>query len=273
METILVATDFSKPANGAVEYAAHLARYFSARLVIVNAFRLPVQGYNSFAPLNLASEFRTDSENKLHLVRDHLIRNSYDFGIETTAEPGDAVTVVNGIVNRQSVDLVVVGMTGEGSALKEKLIGSTSVSLAKKLKVPVLIVPERHEYRSVRRISLACELEHVEESTLIYFARAFARLFDAELEIVTVEESTNKEPAHSPDRYSFIDKKLQGIKHRNVLLHERSKTLALEYYFKFHETDMVIVNFRKHNVFKSIFSESVTKHLAFHCRVPLLVLQ
>ncbi len=273
METILVATDFSKPANGAVEYAAHLARYFSAKLVIVNAFKMPLQGYNALSPLSVAAELRQDSENKLNLIRNNLIGRSYDFGIETGAELGDTVTVLEDIVNTYSADLVVMGITGEGSVVKEKLIGSTAISAARKLRVPVLIVPEKVDYKTIRRISLACDLENIEESTLLYSARSFAGLFDAELEIVTVQKNVNDIQKMENENHLIIEKRLNTVKHKQVFLKEENVEITLEYYFKFHDTDLVIVNPKKHGLFERLFSGSVTRHLAFHSRVPLLIIR
>lgn len=272
MQTLVAGTDFSKPANNAVEYAAQLARYFSARLVIANAFQMPLQGYNSLSPLNMVSELQRYSEDQLSLIRDNLISRSYDFGIETYSVLGSAASVMKDTLNRYGADLLVMGMTGEGSLLKEKLIGSTSTSVAKDSKVPVLIIPEGVSYKPVRRISLACDMETMEESTLLYAARYFAKLFDAELELVTVQASEKEEAWNKSGAYSEIEKRLGTVKHKQVFLKENNVSTALEYYFKFHDTDLVIVNPQKHKFMAQLFSGSVTRHLAFHSQKPLLII-
>jgi nucleotide-binding universal stress UspA family protein len=53
MITILVATDFSTIADNAVEYAAALAKQFHAKLILYNAFMIPVHAANSL--INAAS--------------------------------------------------------------------------------------------------------------------------------------------------------------------------------------------------------------------------
>jgi hypothetical protein len=47
METILVVTDFSALANNAVNYAIELAKYFSAKLILVNT--CPIQALKRVA--------------------------------------------------------------------------------------------------------------------------------------------------------------------------------------------------------------------------------
>lgn len=272
METILVATDFSKPGNGAVEYAAHLARFLNSKLVIAHAFSLPLGGYNMEAPMDTIAELRRNAEERLTLVRDFVLRNTYDFGIEIYADLGSTVGVIRDVANKCGAELVVMGMTGEAGKLKEHLIGSNTLRVAKEISMPLLIIPEQVSYKPIHEICLAAEIDNIEESTLLYSARGVAKTFGASLEIVTVETAGKTSKAHSPEVYSFIESRLHDTRHKQVLLHENNKALALEYYFKFHETDMVIVNPRKHSLFKSFFSESMTKHLAFHSRVPLLVI-
>lgn len=272
METILVTTDFSKPANGAVEYAAHLARFFDTKLVIVHAFNLPLGGYDMAATLETIAGLRREAMDKLKVIKDHLTSNGYDPGIEIYADPGPVYTVINDAANTCGAELVVMGMTGEAGKIKQHLIGSATLNTARELSLPLLIIPESVSYKPVKNICLAAVIDGLEKSTLLYSARAVAKLFGAELEIVTVEPADKEQKAHSPEAYSFIEKRLQDTKHKQVFLHEDNEALALEYYFKFHETDMVIVNPRKHSLFGSLFARSVTKHLSFHCRVPLLIL-
>ena len=47
MRPILVATNFSERSNNAVLYAASLAQVFNSKLILFNAFRLPVHAANS----------------------------------------------------------------------------------------------------------------------------------------------------------------------------------------------------------------------------------
>ncbi len=270
METILVATDFSKPANNAVEYAANLARFLNSKLVIVHGFSLPLGGYDMAAPMVTISDIRRNAVENLELIRDELVRKSYDPGIEIYAELGTTMDVIRDTANKCGAELIVMGMVGEAGRIKQ-YIGSNTLQVARELSIPLLIISEHVNYKPVHHICLAAELDKIEESTLLYSARGIANTFGATLEIVTVE-TAEKPKAHSPEVYSFIESRLHNTKHKQVLIHENDKAQALEYYFKFHETDLVIVNPRKHNFFKELFSASITRHLAFHVKVPLLVI-
>ena len=272
METIIAATDFSKAANNAVDYAASLARFLDARLVLVHAFSPPLGGYDMAAPLETLSDLRNDATDKLKVIRDQLICNGYNFRIDCKAGLGSVVEVINEEVNTYSADLVVMGMAGEGAKIKEHLIGSNTLRVADRLSHPLLVISEQVHYKPIHNVCLAAEMKGLDGSTLLYLARDVANMFDATLEVVTVEKPDKEGKWEKPENYSFIDRRLANTRHKQVTLREDKVALALEYYFKFHETDLVMVNPKKHNIFQKLFSGSITRHMAFHISVPLMIL-
>jgi len=272
METIIVGTDFSSPANNAVNYAAELAKFFNAKLIIVNGVSLPVGGYDSGAPLDMISVLQETSLNQLNELKKEIIKKNYDFGIECISEVGSSFGVIKDVAARYSAELVVMGMTGEGGFLKKHVLGSSALRVAHDLTIPLFIIPEAASYHRIRQICFACDMDKVEETTLLHTAKYFATVFDAEIELVTVKKNRDDVAWNRGDTYSFIEKRLQNTKHKNVYIKDDNVSQALEYYFKFHKTDLVMVNPKKHGIFQSFFTESVTKSLAFNVEVPLLII-
>lgn len=272
METIIVGTDFSLPAKNAVNYAVGLARHFSAKLVLVNAYSLPVGGYNSMVPLDMISVLQESSASALQELKQEIIKNNYDFGIECLSQVGTPYGAIKDAVTKYSGDLVVMGMVGEGSFLKRHIMGSTAISVARDLEIPAFIVPEAARYNKIKNICFACDVDRIEEGTLIYTARDFAEIFGAELELVTIDVP-GKELVNAPsETYTFVEKRLRGIKHKQVHIADTDVSKALEYYFKFHTTDLVMVNPGKHNLLQRMFTESITKSLAYTLETPLLAI-
>lgn len=271
MQTLLVATDFSEPASNAVNYAADLAKHFDARLILVNAFPIPLAGGDAQIPIDL-SIVSDASIKSLEEIKTNLIHEDYHFDIECYSAMGTAYSVIEEACNKFEAELVILGMTGEAGGLKEHLIGSTAVSVGRDFKLPVLVVPDNLKYKPIRHLSFACDTDKLEESTLLYSVRYFAKLFDADLELVTVQKGGSETKWRDSDNYSFIETTLNTVKHKQVFIKEDDVATALEYYFKFHRTDMIIVNPKKHSFFNRLFYGSITKHLAFHSQVPLLII-
>lgn len=271
MQTLLVATDFSESASNAVGYAASLAKHLGARLVLVNAFPIPLAGGDAQIPIDL-SIVSDASIQSLEEIKTKLIRENYNFDLVCYSAMGTAYSVIEEACNRFEAELVILGMTGEAGRLKEHLIGSTAVSVGRDFKLPVLVIPSDLKYKPIHHVSFACDIDKLEESALLYSVRYFAKLFDATLELVTVQKGGSETKWRESDNYSFIEKTLNTVKHKQVFIKEDDVATALEYYFKFHHTDVVIVNPKKHSFFNRLFSGSITKHLAFHSQVPLLII-
>ena len=272
METIVVGTDFSEPANNAVNYAAELAKFFGAKLILVNAYTIPVGGYDSLAPLEMIPLIQEASVQGLKELRYQLISNNFKFGIECVSEAGSAFQLMKNVSARYFADLVVMGLVGKGSFVKRHLIGSSAIQVARDLHVPLLIVPQKAVYRRIRRISFACDLEKTKDAPLLAAAKYFAQTFEAELDTVTVKEISSEVVWEKSTAYDIVEKPVQGLAHKNVYIRDNDPSGALEYYFKHHQTDLVMVNPKKHKLFATLFSESVTKNLAFETDVPLLIL-
>jgi nucleotide-binding universal stress UspA family protein len=139
IRTILVATDFSKSAEHAVDYAVFLAQKFSARLHLLHAYR--VQS-DLVLPGDLWERVEKESSRKLgdaaraiasrgvevepHLSAHHPVRAICDTAQETGAE------------------LVVMGTRGL-SGLRHVVLGSVAEGTVRTAPCPVLTVKGEKE--------------------------------------------------------------------------------------------------------------------------------
>lgn len=273
METLLVATDFSESAKNASYYAAHLAKYFSARLVLVNAINLPLGGFDSVGPLEMISVLKATAEEALQTVKSELMeRIGYDPGITCVAEAGSVFDVITAAASEYKAELIIMGIVGESNKLKEKFIGSSVLNVARGSDLPLFIIPEKAGYQPIKTLSFACDLERIKESTLLYSARYFAGIFNAELEIVTVSENGSDTGQEHSASIGFINDHLKQVKHKNVFIKDDSVDEALEYYLKFHATQVLMIHPRKHKLFERFFEGSITKHLIFRSETPVLII-
>lgn len=273
METIIVATDFSAVSNNAAEYAAQLARYFSARIVLVNAYPFPPANYEMGFSLPVVSAIKESSEERLEQLKNELCeRHGCEFGMRWVAEMGAPYDVIESVARQENADLIVMGITGEAGPLKEHLMGSTALKVARSVNIPTFIIPQDVKYRRISKISFACDLDHTEETDLIYVARYFCKVFDAELEIVNVEKPDEEITVEKARTNFFVERKLEHVNHRTVFITGRNVGKELEEYFSMHQTDLVMLNPKKHNVFYYLFHNSITSELAFHLHMPILAI-
>lgn len=271
METILIATDFSDAANNAADYAVRLASLFDVRLALINTYTIPYSSYETGTSGDLINLLQESSEKGLQELKARIEQqNKNKFEITCYSDFGFAEDKIVETAKKVEADIIILGITGEGGKIKENLIGSTAIKVARETDIPVFIIPEGVKYHPIRKISFACDLNKTEESDLIYIGRYFGKLFDAELEIVHIEEPGEEFSEEKTKTYAVINKKLETIPHSSAFITDKNTGKALTEYFAAHPTDAIMIYPRKHNLFHSLFSPSISKELAFHCRYPLI---
>ena len=273
METILVPTDFSPAADNSVDYAVELAKYFDARIILVNAFPVPVINYEMPLPIEPISAFQKEAEEHLEILKNRILKkNEKPLEIECYAGMGSPLSIIEEIAKEKDADLIVMGIVGEAGDIKERIIGSTAIDIARKLEVPTFIIPESAKFHAIHKISFACDLERTEETDLIYVVKFFSKVFDADLEVVNVGPPKEDITTEKAVTYLYMEDRLKNVKHTTFHIDGEDAAEELENYFKAYETDVIMLNPKKHNLFYNLFNHSVTKNLAFHLNKPILAI-
>ncbi len=135
---ILLATDFSTPAQRAYAYAARLASALDARVVILNVLEGP-PGLDREFPVNTLYLERLQNESKLELGR--LVRVAEEAGLrpEPMQEYGVPAVRISEIAGKTGAILVVLGTHGR-TGWDRLLLGSTAEQVVREAPCPVLTV-------------------------------------------------------------------------------------------------------------------------------------
>ncbi len=272
METILVPTDFSPSANNATDYAVELAKFFDAKLILTNAYSMPPVNYEAGFSVEIVTALQETAVKQLENLKKQLLLKNEHLTIECEVEMGTPYDVIQSTTKKYNADLIVMGIVGEAGKLKEHLIGSSAVKVARHLEIPTFIIPENVKYHRIHHISFACDMEKTEETVLVYIAKYFSKMFDADLEVVNVEKPEEEISEDKAKTSVFMERKLDTVKHKTVYVTGNNVAKDLESYFQTHPTDVIMLNPKKHNIFHNLFTESVTKELAFHAQQPILAI-
>src|ERR1700741_338691 len=120
METILVPTDFSPAANNAVDYAVELANFFSAGIVLVNAYPVPISNYETGTVVDVMTALREDAIERLENLKKEIVKKQGPaLKIECIAEMGMPFDVIESTADDKKAGLIVMGITGEAGKIKE----------------------------------------------------------------------------------------------------------------------------------------------------------
>lgn len=135
---ILVATDFSPASDGALEYAASLARRYGSRIYLTHVITL--DGFPMMSP-----EVAARSLQELWTAAEQGMKEALESGRldavpnKVVIQEGNLWPTIEQLIKEHEIDLVVLGTRGAGT-LRKILIGSGAEEIFRKAKAPVLTV-------------------------------------------------------------------------------------------------------------------------------------
>jgi nucleotide-binding universal stress UspA family protein len=268
MQTILVPVDFSAASRNAIVYAAELARLFNARLLLFHAYMLPTPVTE--VPYMMVTADELQQENEAALKKESRdLYSTYGVQSESIARIGIASDEIKELTKEQPIDLIVMGMKGAGGL--DKIVGSTTINVTRKLKTPVLIVPHDASYKPVKHITYASDFSYRTSPNLFAPLQAFAKKQNAHIDILHVQKGEVK-PEELVSR-ADISKFFSNYPHEFVTVSGNSVTQGINEYLQHHSSELLVMVAHKHTFFERIFSKSHTASMAYETKIPLLVLQ
>ena len=140
VQRILVPLDFSRHADFVLEWAAHLAKEHSSRLLLLHAYHLPVefqQLEGAYLPQDFWASVKAEAEQNLQRYAEPL--RAQGLAVDVIVREDYPATVIEQEAVDQRADLIVIGTRGL-SGLKHLLLGSIAERVVQKAPCPVLTV-------------------------------------------------------------------------------------------------------------------------------------
>src|SRR5690625_4712975 len=190
MKTLIVATDFSREAENATEYAGAAAAVLGAKVILFNSFDVPVHLANSLLP---ASNIAEIMEQNNQFLQERARKLSEDYSIETGYESGlllDVSKELKNLIAKHEADLVVMAMAA--SSLAQDLVGNTTTAAIMQLKFPVLAAPADVKYDGTKKHLLGCEGTRAVHHTVGDQIRNLSLLFTVEVILFHLREKDSE---------------------------------------------------------------------------------
>ncbi len=184
---ILLATDFSKPAQQAYTYAAKLATAFSTRMVILNVLEGP-PGLDREFPINALylKQLQEEADRELaNLVR---LAKRDGLGAEPWLEYGVPAQRISQAAEKTAAALIVLGTHGR-TGWNRALLGSTAEAVVRDAPCPVLTVRVTEEAAglpraaTIERLLVPIDFSECAQEALEYAAR-LAKQVNARVRLV-----------------------------------------------------------------------------------------
>lgn len=274
---ILIPTDFSRNAYNAIKYAMELYKREYCEFFILNTYYL-----SGYSKENLLSPTPTDEA--LAKIKEKSVKNlerlkmqmgfyeeNENHSFEFLSEFGSFFDVMKNVVEKEDIELVIMGTQGETDN-KTVILGSNAVNAMEKIRnCPVMAIPSTVLFKDPNEIvfptSFRTHYKQKELATLV----EIARLLNSPIRILHVQKDRALTKGQLENK-----KLLETILDTASFTHHRLYNVDLKdgvsCFVQSRESEMIAIVNKKHNFFGSIFSNPMVKELGKHTNVPLLAM-
>jgi len=271
-KTIILPTDFSDNARNACAYAFGLFGFKDVRYILLNAYDVPFSRMDILMSLNdlmsNASQEGLESEIEYFQVeyQDEQLR------METYSKHGSISEVIDGAIELMKPDFVVMGTKG-ATGLEQALVGTNTARVIRNMKCPIIIVPNRADISSPKRIAFAADYEKLSDIYSLEPLRDIALANESKLFVFNVKPDNNKEDAKSHLHERDLHRTLKEIPHSFARIYEDDVTEGIEEFVEDNEIHMLAMVARQHNFFERLLHRSVTERIAMELdKAPILII-
>ena len=258
MTTVIVPVDFS-------ETSMHAARYAAKFLVAHQGVSIIL--YHSYSK---DSELEEVQKNLDELKADLSNGNSLTF--ETLTHQGEVfIDGLERVVRHRVADLIIMGITGR-NAIAQIFIGSNTLKMAERKVCPVLIIPEKAEYREVKNVMLSSDFNNTRNVTPTVPIKKVLDISRPNLHVVNVD------PAHYISLTDHYQKEQENLRQmfdeynpefHFMRLYDVDEALNL--FAEEKNIDMIIAVQHNHSFLEKLYKRSRTHSMSYKSNVPILI--
>lgn len=275
MKRILVPVDFSPLSRHAFDYALRMAAVLDADVVALHAFRIPSQVLLGGAE---GEPWAEAEKERLGVLMDDFLADGRPPGFKRNGDPVRVETVlvedypeegIPSFASRFACDLIVMGTQG-AHELEGGGVGSMTTSFLHRSPVPVLIIPDGAEDRFPVHIVYAVDFQDGDRDTL-RFLQALAYRFDCRLTVLHIREhAVFDQPAEYRNFQTTFHDLMEDDHCSFDLVRGVDLSETLRDYLDNREADWLVLRTRHHTE-EGLTMESLTREMAWHAQIPLLV--
>ncbi len=273
MKRILFPTDLSEFTEHALVHAVYLAKITGAELILVNAFEL--EYLDPYIPKESYEMERDESMAGLEELKKRILseKGNEDLHITCFAAYGSPVSSIEETAAHYDVDLIVMATNGV-SSLKEFFTGSHTERVVDGQDRPVLVIPEKAQFKDYDNILFASDLTETPQRHLKVLMD-IALASDSELHIVNVGNEEKKKAMEKAMWRLEKEHLYDQLNHRWEFVQNDNVLEGLESYIDAHpEIDMLsMVGHERRDWLESFVSPRLTKKMVHHPFLPTLIIK
>lgn len=274
ISTLLVAVDFTEKSNNAVKMAAHIAARHEARVIllhnITNHAIIDRTGKQVIGAETI-DEIYKKTEYALQELELSLKSQYPDLDFKTIIKNSGLVSGINQVVDGESVDLVICGSSGQQN-LAQLFLGSLSYQILTEVDCSVLLVPEKCSKYSFDKILVPVRvLEDLTDK--IELSVTIAKKNKGIISLLGISNEDDILKIRDAYQRAKTNLAIRSQEYDSQFLLTRDKATQISKFSQEDNADIIILNYKDEDSWKSFFLENFFKQIINHTDIPLLFLK
>lgn len=272
MKNIIVPVDFSDASYNAANYAAMMSNIFNTNLLLMHAYMNPSAIDDTPARLlnQPEKEFGEIKEIQLNEYVG-ILRKKYTTRIGGIVREGATTPAILDVSDSENADLIVMGMKGKNKS--KSVFGSNTVLVMRRSSIPVLVIPEKVEFKNIEVITLASDFDAETELSNYSLLKKIALKNKAFIQILNVRKRGEQLSADEMSGKLNTALAFKNLEHKFYTIKDDEVDEGIEDFLEEHPSDLLAMVARKRNLFERVFKASHTRKMSYETEIPLLVLQ
>lgn len=278
MKKILVPTDFSKPAQVAVEVARDIAKKSGAEITLLHVIEEAARGsFSVTGEVNLEGSmedrlFTMSLIKKARKQMETLLNSSLVAGVKVKSElrMGTPFHGMRTIITEKDVDLVVMGTAGH-TKVEEMIIGTNTEKVVRHAKCPVLTVQKKPTRTDFKNIVYATSFSKKEEPFAAVVKRMHALYSDSTVHLVRINTPGNFQRDVVVKKYMHEFAKKQMLKKYTInIFNDLTEEEGIIYFADSINADLIAMATNGRTGFAHVLAGSIAEDVVSHSKRPVL---
>jgi len=277
MKNILIPTDFSPNSWNAVVYAMQFLKDENCKFYFLHTYT------PSFYRLDYmigGPEFSAIPDYEVDVSVEGLEKTVQDVkkqfpnkkhSYKTVSAFNTLTDEINAFSKRKNIDMVVMGTQGATGA-EQLFLGSSTVFVIRKAKVPVLAVPKNCRFTGVKNMLFPTDYWPQYKKEEVQTIIDLAIMHKAEITLLHINDGYDLTEEQVANR-SVLEDELQRVPHNEIEMIGKSMPDAILEYIDEHHIDLLTMMNRGHSFFDRILIKQNIDQIGFHVHIPFLVVR
>ena len=278
MKRILVPTDFTQGSLNAYKYALQLANQLGTKITLYHVFDQDKD--NSYMPKSLVEAIREkDEEGALSALEGYgyAVQQHLNLDIDSTyiLEEGRPVKSIVAYADFMEADLIIMGTwwAKGASGMVESWLGNAGTKVIEQTNRPVLLIPEDVSFKDIRHIAYATNFREKEQRVPEELIE-LSNTFNLDVSVVHVQRTDS---VYDPVQFAFL-REMYRLEMDNFniyfyTLNDKNVVEGLNTFINKEEVDILAMLYHgRLTVFDRVLGPGIPQQMAFHSRIPFLVL-